>query len=193
MEARQEREERARHNQALYQQRYTGQTPMPQFHPGEKVYATGHFLSKKRDYLNADFDPRQTGPHTVLERIAGDVYIINEEGRQVKIHGNQLYRAMLPTEDNKREHLPSENSGDGEQPHDDRDSSNSNGAPTRPTASNVLSSAQPKAPHHSSDRSREPTCPTASKVLSSAHPRPPHHSSNRSKAPTRPTTVGPLI
>ena len=93
MEARQEREKRAPHNKAIYQQRYTGQTPMPQFHPGEQVYAIGHFLSTKRDHFNGGFSPRRTGVHTVLERLAGDVYIINQEGRYIKIHGNQLYRA----------------------------------------------------------------------------------------------------
>ena len=165
---------------------------MPQFHPGKQVYATGHFLSNKRDHFNAGFAPRRTGPHTVLERIAGDVYIINQEGRQVKIHGNQLYRAKLPTEDNRREHLPSENSGDGEQPHDDRDSSNSNGAPTRPTASNILSSARPPPPHHSSNRSKAPTRPTASDVLSSTQPPPPHDSSDCDEAPMRSTDHGVL-
>ena len=99
-----------------------------------------------------------------MEIIAGDVNIINQEGRQVKIHGNQLYQARLPTEHNKREHLLSEDAGDGEQPHDDRDNSNSNRAPTRPTPSDILSSAQPPPPHHSSNRSRAPTRPTASDV-----------------------------
>ena len=96
IEVRQEREERARYNQAIrvYERRYTGQTPMLQFHPGEQVYATGHFLSKKRNHFNAGFAPRRTGSHTVLERIAGDVYILNQDG-QVKKHGNQFYRQRI--------------------------------------------------------------------------------------------------
>ena len=36
-----------------------------------------YFLSKKNEDFNADFTPERIGPHTILERMAGDVYMVN--------------------------------------------------------------------------------------------------------------------
>ena len=44
IEERNDREERAKANQGKYQQRYTGETPMPRFEPGEQVYVVRNFL-----------------------------------------------------------------------------------------------------------------------------------------------------
>ena len=90
-EERRDREERERNHQAVYQQRYATNPPIRRYQPGDQVYTTGHFLSRKEDNFNAGFAPRQTGPHTVIGRIGGDTYWIEQGGRQVKIHSNQLF------------------------------------------------------------------------------------------------------
>ena len=63
---------------------------------------------KKSDLFNAGFAPKRTGPHTVLERIAEDVYAVNQEGRPVKMHGNRLYRSNLPVQEKRHANLPTE-------------------------------------------------------------------------------------
>ena len=52
---------------------------MPQFHPGEQIYMERHFLSNKNDYFNAGFALRRTRQHTILEKFAGDVYVVDLE------------------------------------------------------------------------------------------------------------------
>ena len=92
----------------MYQQRYANQAPMPQFHPGEQIYMARHFLSNKNDYFNSSFALRRTGPHSILEKIGGNVYVVELEGRPVKLHENQVYQARLPIQEKNKIPLPSQ-------------------------------------------------------------------------------------
>ena len=171
-----EREERARQSQQMYQQRYANQAPMPQFHPGEQIYMARHFLSNKNDHFNAGFAPWRTGPHTILEQITGDVYVVDLEGRPVKLHANQLYRAHLPIQDKNKTQLPSQDREEA------RLSTQGKKQAYLPTSDNsdLPDGEQPQGNHDHCDET--PTCSKASSTLKRDLPQPP--GSGRQLRPT---------
>ena len=152
----------------MYQQRYANQAPMPQFHPGEQIYMARHFLSNKNDYFNAGFAPRRSGPHTILEKIAGDVYVIDLEGRPVKLHANPLYRARLPIQEKNKIPLPSQ---DREEAQLSTQGKKKQAYLATSDDSDVPDGEQPQGNHNHCDVT--PTCSKASSTLRRDLPPPP--------------------
>ena len=81
------RDEQARQHQEKYQQRYAGANRAHAYQPGDQVYALTHPLSNAEKKLNKVSTYRRSGVHTIVSKIAGDVYWILCDGRQLKIHG----------------------------------------------------------------------------------------------------------
>ena len=94
-EARQQREEQGRQHQRKYQEKYASERVEPRYAVGSWVFTTNHLLSNKAASYNAALDHKRIGPFQISQHVSGDVYYIQKDGQEQKVHGRDLWKAPL--------------------------------------------------------------------------------------------------
>lgn len=86
-----------RHRQIKeHQKQYWGKRSQPpaseplRYTPGTAVYVKTHPLSNAAQGFHAGMAPLADGPHVIASVVGENVYIVEKEGRSIKVHGNQL-------------------------------------------------------------------------------------------------------